>query len=50
MITSLNNEKVKRYAKLKDKKYQKQEKLFIVEGKHLVNEAIKRNYIKNIFT
>lgn len=49
MITSLNNEKVKRYAKLKDKKYQKQENLFIVEGKHLVNEAIKRNYIKEIF-
>ncbi len=32
MIESLNNEKIKYYTKLNDKKYRKSEKLFIAAG------------------
>ncbi len=39
MIESVNNERVKYWAKLQDKKYQEQENKFIVEGEHLVEEA-----------
>ena len=39
MIESTNNEKIKKYAKLKDKKYREEMGLFIIEGEHLVNEA-----------
>lgn len=39
MIESINNEKIKKYAKLKDKKYREEMGLFIIEGEHLVNEA-----------
>lgn len=41
MIESVNNERVKYWTKLKDKKYQEQEDLFLVEGVHLVEEASK---------
>ncbi len=41
IITSLNNEKIKEYVKLKEKKYRKINNLFIVEGEHLVEEAYK---------
>lgn len=49
MIESINNEKIKRYAKLNDKKYRNIEGMFIVEGKHLVEEARKKNLIVEIF-
>ncbi len=39
MIESVNNEKIKEYAKLNDKKYRDKTNLFIVEGEHLVKEA-----------
>lgn len=39
MIESINNEKIKKYAKLKDKKTRDEANLFIVEGEHLVEEA-----------
>ncbi len=39
MIESMNNERVKYWAKLQDKKYQELENKFIVEGEHLVQEA-----------
>jgi len=39
MIESVNNERVKYWTKLQDKKYQEQENKFIVEGEHLVLEA-----------
>ena len=39
MIESVNNEKIKEYAKLNDKKYRDKTGLFIIEGEHLVNEA-----------
>lgn len=48
MIESLNNEKIKYYTKLNDKKYRKSEKLFIAAGEHLVTEALKKNIIKEI--
>lgn len=38
-ITSLTNAKVKQWAKLKEKKYRDQEKRFLVEGEHLIQEA-----------
>lgn len=42
LITSLENERIKNYIKLKDKKYRKRTNTFIVEGLHLVLEAYKR--------
>ena len=48
MIEALNNEKIKYYTKLNDKKYRKSEKLFIAAGEHLVTEALKKNIVKEI--
>lgn len=45
LITSLDNEKIKNYIKLKDRKYRKKTKTFIVEGMHLVLEAYKKKII-----
>ena len=39
VITSLENFKIKKYIKLKQKKYRDLEKLYLIEGKHLVKEA-----------
>jgi len=41
LITSLENDRIKNYIKLKDKKYRKKTNTFIVEGLHLVLEAYK---------
>lgn len=49
MIESVSNERVKYYQKLNDKKYRQKEKLFIAPGTHLVEEAIKKNIVKEIF-
>ena len=40
-ITSLENDRIKRYIKLKERKYRKKTKTFIVEGLHSVLEAYK---------
>lgn len=45
-ITSLQNEKVKYWVNLKNKKFRDQEKCFLIEGDHLINEAKKLNLIK----
>lgn len=45
LITSLENEKIKNYIKLKDRKYRKKTKTFIIEGLHLVLEAYKNGNI-----
>lgn len=45
LITSLENDRIKKIIKLKDRKYRKKEKKFIVEGMHLVLEAYKKNII-----
>lgn len=50
MIESVNNEKIKYYAKLQQKKYRDDTKLFIVEGEHLVEEAKKRDLIEVIYS
>ena len=47
-INSLNNEYIKYLFKLKDKKFRNQEKKFIIEGYHLVNEAYKSNILKEV--
>lgn len=45
VITSLENEKVKKYTKLKKRKYREEYGEFIVEGMHLVLEAFKSGII-----
>ena len=48
LITSLENEKVKKYIKLKDKKYRDKTGEFIVEGSHLVLEAYKQGLVEEL--
>lgn len=48
LITSLDNDRVKNYIKLKDRKYRKKTRTFIVEGMHLVLEAYKKGIIKEL--
>lgn len=48
IITSLNNEHIKELNKLKEKKYRDQECLFLLEGEHLVIEALKHNTIEEL--
>ncbi|MBR4618934.1 MAG: RNA methyltransferase [Bacilli bacterium] len=48
LITSLENERVKKYIKLKEKKYRDEFNEFIVEGSHLVIEAYKQGLIKEL--
>lgn len=49
IYTSINNPKIKNLSKLKEKKFRDKENLYIIEGEHLVREAIKRDLIKEIF-
>lgn len=48
IITSLENKEIKKYAKLKQKKYRDLDKLFLVEGEHLVREAEKSNHLLKV--
>ena len=48
LITSLDNEKIKKYTKLKEKKYRDQYNEFIVEGEHLVMEAYRGGLLEEI--
>jgi len=50
MIESLTNSKVKYAAKLKQKKYRNETNQFLVEGEHLVEEAIKTGLVDFVFT
>ncbi len=50
IINSLNNSKVKNWTKLKQKKYRDLTNTFLVEGDHLVNEAIKNNLAMEIIS
>jgi len=45
-ITSLQNEKVKYWVNLKNKKFRDQERCFLIEGDHLINEAQKLGLVK----
>ena len=49
-ITSVNNQMIKDMAKLHQKKYRDELELFLVEGYHLYEEALKMDVIKTIFT
>ncbi len=49
MIESINNEKIKRYSKLLQKKYRDEIGLYIVSTDHLVKEALKQNIVQEIF-
>lgn len=50
MITSIQNETIKKIMKLKQKKYRDEQDLFLVEGYHLVEEARKAGCIQTILT
>ena len=50
VIRSVQNDNVKYYEKLKDKTFRKQEQKFIVEGKHLVEEALKTNLVEIVMS
>ena len=50
IITSLDNKKIKKYLKLKQKKYRDLDKLFLIEGQHLAIEAIKNNYFNYLMS
>lgn len=47
-ITSLENDRIKRYVRLKEKKYRDQEGVFLIEGFHLVEEAYKAGLVLEI--
>lgn len=49
-ITSVNNQLIKDTAKLHQKKYRDDLGLFLIEGYHLYEEALKMDVIKTIFT
>jgi len=49
MIESINNEKIKRYSKLLNKKYRDQTNLYLVSTDHIVKEALKNNLVVEIF-
>lgn len=49
IINSLSNKKIILLSKLKLKKYRDLNKLFLIEGEHLVIEAIKNNQLKELF-
>src|SRR5574344_41436 len=48
LIESINNDKIKYYKKLRTIKYINEFKAFVVECEHLVEEAIKSGYAKEI--
>lgn len=49
VITSLENEKIKNLVKLQKKKYRDLTNTYLIEGEHLVNEAIKAGTVLEIF-
>lgn len=49
-IESLNNSKVKNWAKLKEKKYRDETNLFLVEGDHLLNSAVVKKRVVEIIS
>ena len=49
LYTSKDNENVKSLRKLREKKYRDKQQLFLVEGEHLVLEAYKKGYLKEMY-
>ena len=50
MITSRDNERIKYVRKLKDSKFMKEEKKFVIEGNHLVLEALKKGILLETYS
>ena len=48
VITSVNNNHIKELCKLKDKKYRDLTNTYLVETKHLVEEAFKENLLEEL--
>lgn len=48
MIESVQNERVKKWAKLQEKKYRDETNQFLIESEHLVEEALKQNLVKEL--
>ena len=48
MYSSTNNDFIKSIKKLNEKKYRDSTNTFLVEGEHLVLEAIKNNLVKYV--
>lgn len=48
VITSLNNEHIKEINRLKEKKHRDLTNTFLIEGEHLVHEAIKKELVKEL--
>ena len=48
VITSLDNERIKNICKLQKKKFRDSTGLYLIEGEHLVLEAVKSNVIDTI--
>ncbi len=48
LYTSTQNEKIKNLRKLNNKKYRDENSLFLIEGEHLVLEAYKNGYLKEL--
>lgn len=49
LISSLENNHIKKIIKLKEKKYQSESEEYLAEGYHLVEEALKENLVTEIF-
>lgn len=49
-IESVNNERVKNWMKLSNKKYRDLTGTFLIEGDHLLNEALKEGLVEEIIT
>ena len=49
-IESLQNPKVKEWIKLKEKKYRDLNNLFLIEGDHLLNEAMIKGVVREIIS
>lgn len=49
MISSLDNEKVKKLVKLQMKKYRDLYKEYVIEGEHLIGEALKAGCVLEVF-
>ncbi len=45
---SLDNKKIKQIKKLRQKKYRDETNLFLVEGEHIIEEALKSNCLKSV--
>ena len=48
LYSSIQNKRIKELKKLNLKKYRDQEKMFLIEGSHLIEEAYKSGYLKEV--